>query len=78
MDYVEKSAIHERAKKIVASDLSWKKKYDMIFSEEVSQKFSLDYYDPDTSYEDDVNAFMGALDEYMAEQKIINNQIDNL
>jgi hypothetical protein len=76
MNYEEKKKIYERAKRIIASDLEWEEKYDMIFSEEVSRKFSLDYYDPDTSYEEDVMAFMNALDEHMRKQEIISKQID--
>jgi hypothetical protein len=76
MNYEEKKKIHERVKRIIASDLEWEEKYDMIFSEEVSRKFSLNYYDPDTSYEEDVMAFMNALDEHMRKQEIISKQID--
>lgn len=76
MNYEEKKKIYERAKRIITSDLEWEEKYDMIFSEEISRKFSLDYYDPDTSYEEDVMAFMNALDEYMRKQDIISKQID--
>lgn len=76
MNYEDKNKIYERAKRIIASDLEWEEKYDMIFSEEISRKFSLDYYDPDTSYEEDVMAFMNALDEYMRKQDIISKQID--
>ena len=76
MDYQEKVKIHERAKRIVASNLDWDKKYDMIFSAEVSYNFHFDYCDPDCGYEDDVLAFMKGLDNYMREQKIISQQID--
>jgi hypothetical protein len=76
MEYQEKIRIYERAKRIVRSDLEWDQKYDMIFSEEISKKFRLDYYDPDTSYEEDVRAFMDALDSHMNTQRIISEQID--
>jgi len=76
MCYKEKKEIYERAKRIIASDLEWEDKYGIIFSKEISRKFNLNYYDPDTSYEDDVMAFMNALDEYMIKQEIIFNQID--
>lgn len=76
MNYTERKSIYERAKRIIDSDLSWEDKYDMIFSEEISRKFSLDYYDPDTSYQEDVMAFMGALDDHMRKQQIIENQIN--
>lgn len=77
MNYEEKIKIYERAKRIIASDLEWEEKYDMIFSEEISRKFSLGYYDPYTSCEEDIMAFMNALDEYMKKQEIIAKQIDN-
>jgi len=76
MEYQEKIRIYERAKRIVGSDLEWDQKYDMIFSEEISKKFILDYYGPDTSYEEDVRAFMDALDHHMEKQRIISEQID--
>lgn len=76
MNYQEKNKIYERAKRIVASDLDWSDKYDMIFSEEVSRKFDFDWCDPDCSYEDDVIAFMNGFDEYMRKQTIIFQQID--
>lgn len=76
MDYEDKLKIYERAKRIVASDLEWDEKYDMIFSEEISRKVKFDYYDPDCGYDDDVLAFMQGFDEYMKKQSIIKNQID--
>lgn len=76
MNYEEKKEIHEFAKRIIDSDLEWKEKYDIIFSEEVSRKFSLNYYDTDTSYEEDVMAFMDALDDHMRNQEIISEQKD--
>lgn len=75
MDYQEKEKIYQRAKKIVASDLEWEDKYDMIFSDDVSKKVRFDYYDPDTSYQEDVEAFMYGFEEYMEKERIIFNQI---
>lgn len=53
--------------RIYDSNLPWDTKYDLIFSENISRKiFSLvrlDYYDPDTTYEEDVKAFISALKE---------------
>lgn len=73
MEYSEKLRIYERAKRIVESnEIDWDDKYDLIFSEEISQKFNFDYYDPDTSYKEDVEAFISAFDEYMRKQKIIS------
>ena len=76
MNYEEKNKIYETAQRVVTSDLEWQDKYDMIFSDGISSMFSLDYYDPDTSYEEDVMAFMNALDEHMKKQHIISKQIE--
>jgi hypothetical protein len=49
---------------------SWKMAYDLVFSKDCSQRaytllkdlnISFDYYDPDTSYEEDIEAFARAL-----------------
>ena len=47
----------------------WKKLYDFVFSEEISKKIyerfgELDYYDPDTSYYEDVTAYINAFKEF--------------
>ena len=76
MNYQEKVELHERAKRIVASSLSWKEKYDMIFSSDVSDKVDFDWYDPDMDYEDDVRAFMVGFQEYMVKQSIIEREIN--
>jgi hypothetical protein len=73
MSYNELVEIYSKAKKIVASDLSWSVKYDLIFSDEISKKVSFDWFDPDMDYEDDVCAFMCAFNEYFKEQEKINN-----
>ncbi len=55
---------------IFNSEVSWEVKYDLIFSEQISQRvftlIKLDYYDPDTSYQEDVTAFVNAFNEKMA------------
>lgn len=76
MRYQEKVEIYERAKRIVSSDLEWEDKYDLIFSDEISKKIKFDWCDPDTSYQEDVEAFMNEFDRYMRKQLIIHNQID--
>lgn len=54
----------------------WERAYDIIFSDRVSTRVfalsrilghRLDYYDPDTSYEEDVRAFANALAEHVEE-----------
>jgi len=73
MKFKKKNKIYQKAKKVVASEiLTWREKYNLIFSDDISANFTLDYYDPDTSYKEDVLAFMSALDEYMEEQRAIN------
>lgn len=61
--------LHAQAREVFDSNLSWETKYSLIFSKHIScQVFdliSLDYYDPDTSYQEDVMAFMNAFDEAM-------------
>lgn len=63
-DYID---IYEEAQHIVLSDIEWNVKYDRIFSDDISNKVShlFDWYDPDTSYEDDVTAFMIAFKNYI-------------
>lgn len=50
-------------------NLDWEQKYDLIFSERISQEvfrlIDLDYCDPDTSYEEDVKAFVYAFENVM-------------
>lgn len=62
-------------------EVNWELKYDLIFSEEVSRKVfslireigtSLEYYDPDSSYEEDLRAFSEALAYKIVELEKIN------
>jgi hypothetical protein len=63
-----------RANAIVeADDLTWDEKYDLIFCDELSGKCfdiakkldnKIEYYDPDTTYEEDVMAFVEAIRAY--------------
>ncbi len=57
--------IYSEARRIFDSKLSWEAKFDLIFSDNVSKKVQLDWVDPDSSYEDDVTAFMDEFDRYM-------------
>ena len=58
-------ALAEGVFQIADSDASDETKYELIFSDELSRSlakiFSLDYYDPDTSYGEDVAAYVSAL-----------------
>jgi hypothetical protein len=69
-----KEMIKIKAKRIFESDLDWDKKYDLIFSDDISKRVYhlFDWYDPDTSYEEDVTYFMRAFEEYIDEQKKLN------
>jgi hypothetical protein len=57
--------------KIFASDADWKMKFDVVFKRHHAIirgllercGISFDWYDPDTSYEEDVRAYMRALTE---------------
>lgn len=62
--------IHWYANLIWRNDvLTDEQKYDKIFSEQVSRKvfsqLNLDYCDPDTTYKEDVDAFMNAFNSKM-------------
>ena len=62
--------INRDVKQIIDNDgLEWSEKYNMIFSSNISLRvfelINLDYYDPDTSYEEDVMAFASALNEWV-------------
>jgi len=67
---MELQRLYFKAEGIVASDMSWEAKYDLIFSPEISQKVcelarGFDYYDPDTTYEEDAMAFFNSFKEYL-------------
>jgi hypothetical protein len=56
----------DKAVIIFESDASWKTKYEMIFSPEISQAIyetnvDFNHYDPDMDYQDDVVAFVCAV-----------------
>lgn len=58
----------DKAVMICDSSMSWKTKYEIIFSPEISQAIyetnvNFDYYDPDMDYQDDVVAFVSAVKE---------------
>ncbi len=58
--------IIEKANQVYNSEADWLLKYDLIFSDSISCNiFNLglrfDYYDPDSSYEEDVRAYITAL-----------------
>jgi hypothetical protein len=63
--FEELSKVYREANSIYESKLSDEAKYDLIFSKKISQKVPFSWYDPDTSYEEDVRYFMDAFREYM-------------
>lgn len=75
--YLELVRINQKVQRLVSEeDVDWELKYDNVFSPTVSRRvFALmkqlgvnfDYYDPDTSYEEDVKAFSDALDSKVEE-----------
>ena len=57
----------DQALAIRNSDASWETKYNLIFSNEISRAIQdtgieFDYCDPDTTYEEDVRAFVDAVE----------------
>jgi hypothetical protein len=65
--FTELQQVYKDAKEIFESSISWEAKYDLIFSDNISKKVSFRWYDPDTSYEEDVTYFMKGFDTYMNE-----------
>lgn len=62
--------ILQRVDEIIASHATWEVKYHLIFSDEISGRVAqlsrLDYCDPDTTYEEDVLAWVTAFRENVA------------
>lgn len=55
-------ALYNQVNTIFEASYSWKMKYDLIFSAYQKSPIVIDWCDPDMSYEDDVNAFVDALE----------------
>lgn len=64
--------VKKEANEIFNSDMSWETKYNLIFSKNISGVFyalleeineHFNYYDPDCDYDDDVIAFISAINE---------------
>lgn len=78
MNKVKLVEIYNKANAIMKSNLSWIDKYQLIFSENICMK-TLDvfnWYDPDTDYRDDVNAFMYAFKNYMEKEGLLEKQTE--
>lgn len=77
--YQELINLNEKVQKLVnQDDVDWELKFDLVFSPDVSRRIfqifdelnvSFDYYDPDTSYEEDVLALSTALEQKIQEIK---------
>lgn len=65
--FVEFIDLAREVERICTSSASWETKYELVFSKSISGRmfalYPLDYYDPDTSYEEDVLAFCSAAKE---------------
>lgn len=68
--------LQKEANEIYNSDIPWETKYKLIFSKSISRRFNelieeinehFSYYDPDSDYDDDVIAFMSAMNEKIEE-----------
>jgi hypothetical protein len=74
--YEEKLKLYERVKRTMESDLTWKEKYDIIFSEHISEKLDFPYCNSDGGYDDDVKDYYRGFTEYIERERIIHEQID--
>lgn len=82
--YKELLNLNSKIQRLMNEDekvINWELKYDLIFSEKFSRKVfslikelgtSLEYYDPDSSYEEDLRAFSEALSSKLVELEKIN------
>ena len=87
--YQELLNLNSKIQRLMNEDekvINWELKYDLIFSEEVSRKVfflvkelgtSLEYYDPDSSYEEDLRAFSEALASKLVELEKINYMFED-
>lgn len=69
----------EEAEVIFHSTASWEVKYDSIFAMKISKSIQevglrFDYYDPDTSYEEDIRAYWDALNQFKTD---LGNLVDH-
>lgn len=74
--YQQLVSLNIKVQRLIEEEIDWEMKYDLIFSKDISRKvfdlfeelnLKLDYYDPDSSYEEDIKAFAYALDDKMKE-----------
>lgn len=70
--------LHGTANQIFHSDkYDWEEKYDLIFSDKISKKIGsiihISYCDPDTTYEEDLKAYMDALNSKVETLDLFDN-----
>jgi hypothetical protein len=75
--YQELVILNKKIQQLIKEkEVSWEVKYNLIFSKEIFRRIfdlfkelnlTFEYYDPDTSYEEDLTAFAFALEEKMQE-----------
>lgn len=74
--------LNNKVNYIVDLNLSWELKYNLIFSDEISSRvfelIDLDYYDPDSTYEADVLAFVDGFNLFTKEHKITSKLIHDI
>lgn len=72
-EYEELQNFYEKLSKweeeAILGELSWEDLYDIVFSEKVSKRIykilpNFSWYDPDTTYQEDVVAFITQFKEY--------------
>lgn len=71
-------ALRAHVDAILSSSLEWDDRYRLVFSSQVSEPLlrlvrssdpSFSWYDPDADYEDDVRAFIRAIDEHIDRER---------
>jgi len=77
-DFLEKDenklkSYYQKCKEIMKSDLSWEERYDGVFEIAglVRQIAVIDYCDPDTTYKEDVKAYMRGFTEMMKQKGLL-------
>jgi len=77
LGYEELKSLFEKAVTISESPLSDEAKYNLIFSENISQKTDFEWYCPDMGYNDDYWAYISAFREYLEGDAKIIHEITN-
>lgn len=88
MSYQKLVKLNQRIQNLIQeNNISWETRYEIIFSSQVSKQIFtyfkeigivFDYYDPDTSYEEDVKAFADAVNDKIVELSTIEYMFQEL